>query len=432
MISESIEYRGEWFFPLKRDVGFSGTLKLQKENRVLEIECPLDELFKIFFPNKKNVSISELSRIKIDLILGNTFNGEITLFNCIGSIKNLTPTSLMVFYPEVVFLGVHFYETDNIFFKKAKITYNNIDEWTNIHGFKINGITNNEVNVAYRPPSPINLFENNKVKIYIDFFRNGPTLSRIQKEILIKQETVLIIEAINKITFSELIEIILNLRNFFVFAMLGPTNIVKIDAESDSKTFKFDEQEDRLFYSNISIIFRNDYLKNTVTLDHNDMLFTIHETGFNITTYVSNWLSNNSIINPIFNLFCRAIYFYDLYLPEQLRLLVIALDSSYKRMNDKSRIKYDAIIKNVLRNYPNLFLKDFLENQTVEEFSSKGAKLRNKLLHADIDIETIFLQSEIIYFRNKFATLIIMILMEYIGFTYEEIYQLLKRRRIFK
>ena len=75
MKSELTEYRGEWFFPEKPEIKFPGTAKLKNGKLILEGRMLGSDYYKLFYPDKK---IPIGVPIITDIILGNTFDGEIT------------------------------------------------------------------------------------------------------------------------------------------------------------------------------------------------------------------------------------------------------------------------------------------------------------------------------------------------------------------
>jgi hypothetical protein len=430
MKSELTEYRGEWFFPKKPEIRFPGTAKLKNGKLILEVECSIKIITELFYPNNR---IPIGVPITTDIILGDTFDGDITLFNCRGLISKFSPGPLLViFYAEISFLGVHFYDKSKIMFRNIRINFKNLDEWVNIHGFELfNEFDNNMHNsfsLKYKIPESILLNENKDYKMYIEFKRYGPTLSRVQKEVCIRQETCVMIEGKNNISLDILLDIVLIFQNFLIIAMMAPTHIVKIEGETDEKIHNFNEAS---IYAKIPILYNSpEYLIKETELNDFDMLFTIHDIGNEITNCLTNWFKNYNKLKPAYDLYFRALYFYDIYLEEQIINFVVAIEAFHRKMTGRKG-KYIFRIKNILEELPSEFRSSCLgDKNDTAEFTKTVVIIRNNLIHQNKSIEDLIPFSEIIKLRRKLIILILTMILANIGLSYDLIYSILEKRRL--
>lgn len=433
-MAEFIEHKGDWFFPSKKDTIFHGTLKLGADNNiVLELICTIQEIIDIFYPGQKEVTINKT--LITNIILGNTFDGEITLLKCYGFIKRLTPGPLLVlFYPDIVFRDVHFYDDSKIFFKKVKFNLKNLYEWVNIHGFKVLNYYDEkegpDIVLSYKTPDPIMLYENNDYKIYIDFHLDTPTRSKVQKEMKIRQNIFVTIELLKDIPFDSLLKIVYSFQNFLFIAMMAPTYIISMDGESESKLY---EVNGKKYRGNIKILLKpSEYLKKEIDLIPHDMLFTIHDVRNEITNYLSNWFENYDKLKPAYDLYFRALYFYDIYLKEQLINLVVAIEAFHSMITGRNE-DYKYRIKNIMDQMPEDFKINFLGNKKERGCFAKGIVIiRNNIVHPKKDIEDLIPLTEILAIRNKLIILIMIIIMVNMGLPYKFIYKILKRKSLIK
>jgi hypothetical protein len=427
MKSDLTEYRGKWFFPKKPEVNFPGTAKLKNNRLILELECPVKIITELFYPDKK---IPIGVPITTDIILGNTFDGEITLFNCRGYIKRLSPGPLLViFYAEISFLGVHFYDKSKMMFKNVRVNFNNFDAWVNIHGFKLDNNMHNGFSIKYETPDSILLTENKDYKIYIEFNVDGPTLSRVQKEICIKQETCILIEGKNNIAFDFLLDIISIINNFLIISMMAPTHILKIEGETNEKIYNFNDVP---VYAKIPILFNSpEYLIKKTELNDFDMLFTIHDAGKEITNYINNWFKNYNKLKPIYDLYFRALYLYE-YPEIQIINLVVGMEAMHRKMTGRKE-NFKFRIKNILEGMPSAFKNSFLQNESnASEFAKMVVIIRNNLIHQNKGIEDLITFPEIIILRKQLIILILTMILINMGLSYDLIYSALKKRKLIR
>ena len=358
---------------------------------------------------------------------------KLLLFNCRGFIRTFyTDPLLVIFYAEISFLGVHFYDKSKMMFRNIRINFKNFDEWVNIHGFELFNEfdinMHNSFSLKYKTPESILLNENNDYKMYIEFKRDGPTLSRLQKEVCIKQETCVLIEGKNNISFDSLLDIVLIFQNLLIIAMMAPTHILKIEGETDEKINNFNEVS---IYAKIPILYNSPkYLIKETELDHFDMLFTIHDVGKEITNYLTNWFKNYNKLKPAYDLYFRALYFYDIYLEEQIINLVVGMEALHRKITGRKE-KFIFRIKNILEGMPSNFKSSFLGNEeNTTEFTKMVVIIRNNLIHQNKNIEDLIPFPEIIKLRKQLIILILTMILINMGLSYELIYSTLKKRRL--
>jgi len=283
--------------------------------------------------------------------------------------------------------------------------------------------------IQYKTPDTILLYENHDVKMSIEFQLIPPTMSLVQKEMTIKQEIYIIIEAKTNKSIDELLNILSSFQKYLSIAMMSPTSVSNLDGESLSKVYHFN---DVLIYGKITIILKSkDYFKNEIEMLPHHMIFTIHDMADNVENYLTNWFNNFPKLGPVIDLFFRAMFIYGEYLEEQIRCLAIAIEAYHKRFIGSIN-KYDLIIINIIESFPDNLLIKITERINIDNFAKNAAKMRHKLAHLDKDIENVFPLDIILGFRNKFIIILYILILNNIGFSYDRIYFMLDRRGILK
>ena len=161
------------------------------------------------------------------------------------------------------------------------------------------------LSLEYKIPESILLNENHDYRMFIEFKTIMPNVNTIYKEICIKQNSCLLIEGKENISFDFLISSIFAFQALLLIAMMTPTHILKIEGETNEKIYNLDKGN---YYGKVLILYSSpDYLIKEVTIAPDDMLFTISEIRSDITNYLSNWINNYNKLNLL------TIYFFVLY-----------------------------------------------------------------------------------------------------------------------
>lgn len=428
-----IEYKGEWFSPFKPDLKFSGTMFFEEDKKIsLELSSSWDHIFEIFNSHK---GVNEVSRLlTADILLGNTFDGEITLLYCNGFINRSTQETVSIkFYADYFFMGIHFYNLSQVAFKKIKIKYKYLDEWVNIPGFLVFGsmedIQKGEILVRYRKPNPILIWQKDDLKVFLHFEVVGPTFSSSSNEMNIKQEAYFLIESNNFVDFNQIIDLTSNIQNFLNFVMIAPTCILNMQGESYLTKYSVDG---RFVYNKIDIFYKSTaFPVRDNKLHPNDMLFTFLNSGHEAKIYISKWLENENKIKPIIDLYFRAIYLYECHLEQQIINLALAIEAYCNRIfNKKQTVKLGS--RNILEELPDNLSNIFFNNEkNMAIFINNVIRIRNHFVHLNDNYEEVFKKiDDIVSMKAKLVILIIILLLKSMGFKYDRIYEILHGKRI--
>src|SRR5659263_128045 len=210
-IMDQFEYEGSWWLPENPVYKISGTLKFHP------IEGAYLELIGAF---KKFIDFKTLLEPKI--ILGNTSDGIITLYDCFENRSSFAGLFTSSFYVNVIFKGHHFEKEEDIIFNNLSINYSHLEEWTKISGFIIYPDTDEShrtknVDVFYTYPQKVEAkLENLNISLDYDFSLNMKGI----EEYHLKQITFIKMEPDKPIHYNEFQNnICCHIQNFLSLAM---------------------------------------------------------------------------------------------------------------------------------------------------------------------------------------------------------------------
>lgn len=427
------EFKGKWFSPYNTGLKFSGVLILENDNNlILEFSGDLEQIFKIIDFHK--ATFNRNKAVNIDIILGDTFEGPITLFKCVALINKCDHgIASLTLHADYAFLGIHFYEPSQIGFKKVKINYKYLNEWVNIQGFLIleslENIQKGEILIGYKKPNSITIFQKEDIKIFLLFEVIGPTFSLNHTNMNIRQEISIVIESTNVIHLTKLTELIIGIQDFLNFVITVPTCILKIEAQSDFKKYQLKEN---IFYGKINMIFKStEFYTKDQELYPQNMLFTFLDFGPEMKIYISNWIENSKKLKPIVDLYFRAIYVNENNLQQQIINLTLAIEAYHNIIYEK-RQKLNNGLKKLLDSMPDKLTNIFFDNKKDnDKFIKSIVKMRNRFIHLDENYENVFKQiNNLVMLKIKLAILITILILRNIGFKYEIIYEILLERGI--
>ena len=452
---EELEIKGLWWLPEKSNLKLPGILTFSPyKGFFLEVQGSFKE-------------IGEMHKfLTPDIILGFSHQGKnITLYKCFEtSHKGHFPEiPESIFSVNVGFIGVHFTQLSEIKFKKVSVRYNYLDEWLNISGFNItNNPKEKSAEIRYKLPAPVEVNLKNGLKILLEVKASMPSISVVQKEACIKQETFFTLEFPKETTFEDahkFIYIFQNLLSLLTSEIVYPIKILG-NSENAVKII-----EDKKFYEPIEIIYQLSlsHVKSKKSVYPFDMLYPYISIKNKAETIFNNWLEKTQILRPVYDLYFGTIYSGDMYLEFQFLSLIMALEVYHRRMirnEDIPSKEHEERIKQILNNTPDKYrdwlkeklkysnepslrkrikeIYDILKNigyvtdliPKKKDFVDKVVNTRNYFVHYDQSLKDKALKgAELYWLIQKLKILVEICLLKEIGFLDTEIDNIFQQRK---
>lgn len=450
---EEFEYKGIWWLPDKPKEQISGTLRFTpNEGAILDL-----------IGSFKGITVLN-KMLEPEIILGISSDGKnITLHECFETNCHLSSPGLLTssFYVNTAFVGAHFQKPEDIKFKSLSVHYLYLDEWVNVSGFDIHLFDEKEVVIRYKLPEPIQAAIDD-YKILLVFSFTGPTLSIVQKEASIKQETYIKVEPSGEKSFGEYLNIMDHIQNFLSLGITEPVYplVVKGITEVNKEMIN-----DKAYNPPVKIYYLSDIPKAPKTLWPFDMLFTFKDISDRFEVFLRNWFEKADLLEPVYNLHFGTLYNPRMYLEQRFLSLIQAIESFHQRIHGGEYLSvkeyepvYDALVRAIpdwvkddfresLKNklkYGNEFslrkrlkeifdkyheiLNGFIENKNA--FIEKVVDTRNYQTHHDEDLkERAASGSDLYHLTQKQKLLLEICLLTELGFSSTEIKGLFSRNK---
>ena len=437
---EKFEYDGSWFLPNEREIQVPGKLKFDPdEGARLEL-----------------IGIFKSAPDEAEIILGESIDGRaITLHKCFQT--NLTTRTpgldTSTYYVNIIFIGIHFFNKEEIKFKKISVCFSYLNEWLNTPSFKVERCANKTV-VECTKLAAIPFIKFDDYQILVDI-KTPINHNVAQGEMNIKQKAhiYIVIDSEEEKPFEELLKIMYKVKLFLSFGVSQPVYEMSMDGEKKIKEAEGRICEDRIevFYPVIKIPVKSNIQQ--------DILFPFADVQLRINTILEKWISKTGLLESVYNLYFASMYSPEMYGEYKFLSLIQALESYHRRTMDgfelskedhKKRITeiIDAApsnhkdwLKNKLAYSNELTLrkrlkeilelnKDVLSNFIDDGFINKIVDTRNYLTHYDEELKDKKVEGlELWHITEKLRILIEICLFKKLDFTFEEIKRIINRNR---
>lgn len=458
---EEFEYNGIWWLPGKSKKQISGTLRFTPdEGAILNLIGSFKDI----------KDINEM--LEPEIILGVSSNGKkITLYKCFETKSSLNFPGFQTssFYANMVFIGTHFQNSEDIKFKSISVHYSHLDEWVNISGFDIDikhlG-KEKEVIIKYKLPEPFQAEISDGLKISINFQASLPPLSVVQKEATIKQKTEIKIETSEDKSFEDYIKIMYHIQNFLTLGITEPVYPLAITGITEENK---EMRDDKVYYPPVEIFYKlPDIPKGHKPLPPSHMLFTFKDISDRFESFLRNWFKKADLLEPVYSLYFATLYNPRLYLEYRFLSLIQAIESYHRCIyggkylsNEEYKSVYNALVNaipkgigndlkdrlKVYLRYGNEFslrkrlkeifdkyqeiLDGFIENKKC--FIEKVVDTRNYLTHYDKELKERAAKEKDLYrLTQKLKICLEICLLTELGFSSEKIKALFSRNRRYK
>jgi len=455
---EEFEYKGIWWLPDKPNEKVSGTLRfIPNEGAILD----LIGSFRIIEKIKK--------MLNHEIILGVSSNGKnITLYKCFEKIGTFNFSGFLTssYYANIVFIGAHFHNEEEIKFKSMSVRYLYLDEWLNISVSDIKtSYENKELIIKFELPESIHLDIYDGIKILIDF-EGIPLISFVQKQMPIKQLTEIKIETTEDKTFEDYKKIIYHIQNFLSLGTMSFVYPLKIEG-----LIKLNEKliGDEIENSPVEVFYRLiDIPKVNMQLSPDDMLFTFSDISNRFEAILRNWFVKMDLLESVYNLYFGTLYNPHMYLKHKFLNLIQAIESFHQRifggkyLSDRDyEVVYNSLVNAIPNNvksdlkvrlteylkYGNEFslrkrLKDIFDNyneivdnyiKDKDNFIKKVVDTRNYYTHYDKRLKEHAAKEEDLIDITKILKMCLEIcLLTELGFSLQEIKKLFSRHNRYR
>ena len=339
------QIKGYWWIPDNPKEKVQGTL-----NYTLQDGIYLDIIG--YFGDITRIKENDIIKIIHGLSTDNT---KITIFNSFAKKGEMhfPGTFETTYLGNLLLLGEHIDDEQNIKFKEILIKFSNLEEWVNIYGFEIlidstpispfhvlGGKMSDEFTIHYKNPSSIVSNINNEYSIEIAFNCHFTIPFVVKKELNPKQSTRIIIRFPQETNYSKFEEIIFNLQNFFTLGISQPVYPLEIIGITEKNKIIMNNQER---FVPIKIIFRPfTNLSHLETKDPHEMLFTYADILTNFREIIKNWLLNADKLKSVYNLYFAVRYNSHLLATNQFLNFIQALETYCSIKYENRYIPHDA------------------------------------------------------------------------------------------
>lgn len=299
-------FQGNWWKYEDKDKKAAGTLEIINSEKISLIPGDL-------FPIKNGLHTSIMD--KIGTVLGETLKKElITLLNCESFIGFNCISSMAL-------IGEHYKDFDEVKFKKIKINYSLLDEWSYSDWIKSLTFENNNTlrNYFKKDNTTVRIPEFNLI---IDFHFN---LKTVDKNQLNKERiTFIVITSKEPKGLTEWWEVITILRNFMILGLNVPVYPGEITGITDKqKQVKIHRVAYGYSYNSIEEINRK------------GKLFTLKNIEDDVSVYLNNWFKKSAKLNRTITNYYSILNNPDMYEIDRL-LNFVSLLEGYHRFNKKN------------------------------------------------------------------------------------------------
>ncbi|HUT98409.1 MAG TPA: HEPN domain-containing protein [bacterium] len=434
---ETKELKGSWWLPGNPDRRFYGTLNFDNTSG-----CYLEIV--------GSLSTEDI----VEIILGYSTSGdEVTLYNSIRtqSTWSFPGTSTEKYISNILFLGTHFKQKEDITFKEIRISCTLLGEWLQESGFIIKRDNQEKkIFIEYTSMEPhVFTFNDYSISFYQspDIKYNIATKApKITDKYFIK-----FIYSEEK-SYNIILENINSMMNFLSLATREEISETSLEGITD--TVSKVASGGIIYKPTIKIIYKSTRKTDMPEqINTNQMLFGYQEIKTNFTDIYSNWLHIIDKLTTLYSLYFGTSYNPRMYIENVFLNYVIALETYHRQVFKNEEISIDehnVRIREIVTNTPHEY-SSWLESKlqysneptlrkrlqklfqinnsilkytttTKNKFINNVVNTRNYLVHRDAYLEKKALRDgELIYLNSKLKSLVEMCLLRELGFNYNQI-----------
>lgn len=247
---ETIKYKGKWSIP-NNDKWYSGTLKFNPENGAY---LELFGTFNSFFDRKS-----------MEIILGDTDKGEVTLVECFHTGTKSRNNGIIIgrYAPTFILEGHHFNLESEICYRHVSSRIFNSFQWFNKSGLTGNKEeTESNFSISYIQPEPIYFRVNDTCSGKIAFIK-ATQQNTFHNEFSFKEQLHFSLDYIAKTKFKNIItdvKIIFSFISLMCYEQSYPISITLMDEDY------CEEIQHRIYTKQIKCFYRNSFYQSEYKL----------------------------------------------------------------------------------------------------------------------------------------------------------------------
>lgn len=323
-MEEALVYRGEWWVPAAEH-RWPGRFSYTRDGGIrLEVDARLED--GLFPPPDDSFPI----------LFGETTDGKaVTLLD---SIQVQTRTTLgrgveATFAPTYTFIGAWFESRDDLMFECLTMRLSDVDRWLNVSGFRFEFRSSPPVGFRfdYQVPDTAHLGHAGGIRVDADFSAKGPSITRPQIGVEVRQRARVRLEGPEDGHFDDLLALALQTRNFFSFVVRRSVQMHELTGRVQVEVRHADGTSERkpkeitvLFEEGLDVAYRE-------PVEQFHMLFLNGEGPGGSESALSQWLGKREHLAPIYDLYLVGLYQPRTYLHVRFLSLTQALESLHAR-----------------------------------------------------------------------------------------------------
>lgn len=316
------EYQGYWWLPDTPDNRVPGTLVFDPEaGASLELLGSLQGLDGVTLP------------LDPELILGISSDGKsITLKECsrtMGAVSFGGGFATSTFSADMVFVGEHFEQTEDVGFERLIVEYLHLDAWADTTGFEVEMIDDPDaypITVRHRIPEPMTARVRNNYEVTLFFGGNRKWSARPVTEVTLTQPAELVVRFPEKQPLQNLLDVAYDLQHFLSLGMRRSVHPVAVWGATGPVGEAI----------RVEIHYRA--LGREASPRHrperHQMLFSLRDLPGGFGPAIQRWLETSEILGPVYRLYLGTVYNPQAFLEQRFLNLVQALEVYHRRAMD--------------------------------------------------------------------------------------------------
>jgi hypothetical protein len=416
MIDE-FECSGMWWLPDRIENQAPGILKF---GPAIGAELNLIKSF----TNIENI----FSLSNHEIILGNTTNGNVTLYRCFEiyqSIKHGITSSK--YQAMVTIIGAHFSKAEDIKFKRIKVNYKFLYQWAGLSGIISEQRNDGGMFIGHQQIDPIKIMINEEYELIIEISVNYSRKIKIGKLVGIQENAHIIFESMVEKSFIEYNEIIEHFGNFLSFALNERVYPMAIEGNSELNKRIIKGVE---IYHPINIFYKErDIEKRSDDVSPSRMYFSFANIFPKYEIIIKNWFSNYYKLSTVFNLYFEVAQNPLMSIEDRFLKYVFAIES-YHRIKTKKGNSLQKRMTDVF-NWHNEIIDIYGKYNIIN--INKIVTSRDYYSHYIEQLEhKVLTWEELFYTTQILKVLIELCILDEIGFDLEERKVIISRNRLLK
>jgi hypothetical protein len=365
------------------------------------------------------------------IVLGRALDQLVTLTEVqLGMSKKIPGGTAITMRPWRTFIGVEFEPEEEIAFDRFVLRVEALNEWASRSGFPPDTLplNRNRFTIEYATPEPIDVAQVDNIRVRVRFGSWGRTRGTPLVSVEVGQEAEFEFVADGPMPYDVLEPLARHIRNFVMFAARQ-----RVDVVSTRGYIKPEVGERSLRDHKVDIVSRTYGLpdRDQPKLDEHGLLFRLDHNGDPPESRLDRWLTlqHEDELGPVFNLYLAGLYQPKLFIEFQFLALAQAAESLHSRR--LRRQPYGTAIVGLVKRLPP-GVKAVLPERQV--FARKVEATRNYHTHWNLDdrAEAATTMEELNGLTAALRCVLEALLLLELGFTHEEVDQLLERHLNFK